>query len=94
MTAKAHLARLHDLPCVVCVHMGMGWPNQVEVHHVESIRDSDSDYAGVPLCAEHHRGATGVHGLSRRGFADRYKLSDVDLLALTIKAMDKAGMIK
>ena len=84
MTAKAHLARLHELRCVVCLHMGLP-PRTVEVHHLESVRDENSDYAAVPLCGEHHRGATGVHGLSRRGFADRYKLSDVDLLALTMK---------
>lgn len=88
-----HLERIHSIPCVVCVHMGMAptWPT--EAHHLESIRDGHSDYAAVSLCTEHHRGKTGVHGLSRSGFEARYKLTPIDLLALTIKALEKEGRL-
>lgn len=34
----------------------------------------------IPLCYEHHRGATGVHGMGTRGFARRYGLTETDLL--------------
>jgi hypothetical protein len=89
-----HLERLHELPCVVCSHMGMpeSWP--VEAHHLESVRDGMSDYAAIPLCGLHHRSKGGVHGLSRRGFEMRYKLTDIDLLALTIRALEKAGKLR
>lgn len=82
-----HLEKIHSIPCVVCVHMGMPptWP--VEAHHVESVRDDLSLYATVPLCKPHHTGPNGIHGLSRRGFEMRYKLSAVDLLALTVKLL-------
>lgn len=68
-------------------------PLRVEAHHLEAVRDSDSDYAAVPLCEMHHRGANGVHGLSRRGFEARYKLSELALLKLTIKVLEKEGML-
>ena len=85
-----HLDRIRNLDCLICEHMGMDQKGlHSEAHHLESIRDRFSDYAAIPLCVEHHRGSTGVHGLSRRSFFDRYKLSDVDLLARTIKALFK-----
>lgn len=60
-------------------------------HHVESVRDGVSDYATVALCWEHHQGPNGVHGLSRKVFAMRYGLSDVDLIALTVRLLDREG---
>lgn len=81
-----HLDRIRQIPCVLCAELGLG-ATPSEAHHLESVRDGVSDYAAVPLCAEHHRGATGVHGLRRRGFEARYKLSDVDLLALTVREL-------
>lgn len=86
MTAREYLSRIHQLNCVVCTQMGMRQTDGTEAHHVESIRDEDSDYGAVALCVDHHRGKNGVHGLGRRGFVSRYKLSDIDLVALTIKA--------
>ena len=94
MTAKAHLSRLHNLPCVVCTKMGVEQSSPSVAHHVEFIRDAHSDFAAIPLCDFHHTGAGGVHHLSRREFSMRYKLSDVDLLALTIWEMDRRGMIE
>lgn len=83
-----HLDRIRSIPCLVCKELGLG-ATPSEAHHVESVRDGLSDYAAVPLCPEHHRGANGVHGLRRRGFELRYKLTDVDLLAMTIKELVK-----
>lgn len=84
-----YLDKIHGLPCVVCVHMGMQSPHAVHAHHVESVRDELSTYATVPLCEPHHTGPNGIHGLSRRGFEARYKLSQVDLLAITNKLLEK-----
>jgi len=69
-----------------CVQMGASF-----AHHPESVRDEASDYAAIALCHEHHQGGTGVHHLSRRGFEMRYQLSDLDMIALTIRALDKQG---
>ena len=93
MSAKAHLERVRSMKCVVCSTMGIVQSTPTAAHHVESIRDGLSDYATVALCYEHHQGKAGVHGLSRRAFEMRYKLTDIDLLALTIRALDREDVI-
>jgi predicted class III extradiol MEMO1 family dioxygenase len=89
VNARAYLAKIHELGCVVCSHMGVEQSSITEAHHVESVRDSNADFATVALCIDHHRGKNGVHGLGRRGFVTRYGLTDIDLLALTVKAWAK-----
>ena len=86
MTAAAtrHLARLHELPCVVTLHMEGRIQHGVVVHHLESIRGVCSDFAAVPMTDWWHRE---LHRLSRAGFIRRTKLTDIDLLALTIKLL-------
>jgi hypothetical protein len=74
-------ARLRQLPCVVCDHMGLAGKCE-ELHHAGHSTDR-SDWNQVPLCREHHQGATGIHGLHRRGFEARYKLTEMDLLSRT-----------
>jgi hypothetical protein len=93
MGAREHLARIHRCPCIICDLLGLG-DSPSEVHHVESIRDSRSDYGAVPLCTEHHRGATGIHGMHRRPFFALYKLDDIELLKLTMKMLDKCGALR
>jgi hypothetical protein len=41
----------------------------------------------LPLCPEHHRGATGVHGLGAKGF-ERYHEVEFDTLLGIVKALD------
>lgn len=76
---------IHGLPCVVC-HLQTGNKSYgVEAHHLQSVRNDLADWLEVPLCTEHHRGANGVHGLSRRAFSTRYNLDDLSLIAATLK---------
>jgi hypothetical protein len=93
MGARDHLARIHRLPCILCDYLGLG-DSPSEAHHLESVRDADSSYSVCPLCAEHHRGATGIHGLHRRAFYARYHLSEIDLMGLTIQMLDKCGALR
>lgn len=72
---------LRELPCIVGYVMGMACRCE-ELHHVGPADERD-DMNQVPICVEHHKGATGVHGLHRREFARRYKLSDLKMLAVT-----------
>ena len=81
MNKSAWLELVSSLPCVVC------GARPVSVHHIEDVRDELSDYATVALCYDCHQGPNGVHGLSRRGFERRTKLSQLDLLKRTIKAI-------
>jgi hypothetical protein len=86
--AKAHLAELHALPCVVCKYLhAKPQTSHTVAHHLESVRDANSDYAAVSICDECHRL---LHHMSRRGFERFTKLTEIDLLALTIRAMREA----
>jgi hypothetical protein len=80
---------IQEVGCIVCRYLGIGFVPVDEVHHVESIRDGLSEWAKVGLCHEHHMGSGGIHHLSRRGFEMRYKLSQIDLLALQAKFLWK-----
>lgn len=83
------MTRVAGLGCILCRHQGnAGTP--AEIHHLregQGAAQRGSDWTAVPLCAEHHRGASGLHGLGVRGFTRRYKLDELDLLAMTIEAL-------
>ena len=78
------MARVAQMPCVLC------GAQPVEVHHIREGQGASQraqDTLTVPLCSEHHRGASGIHGLGRRGFYTRYKLDELDLLAATLERL-------
>jgi hypothetical protein len=57
--AKAHLARVKALPCVVCHR-----PGPSDAHHVISGRYGSrkaSDFETIPLCKDCHQGPHGIH---------------------------------
>lgn len=86
---KAHLDRVARLGCSLCRHLGYG-ETPAQLHHIregQGMGQRASHYLVVPLCPEHHQGQSGLHGLGTRGFEARYKLSELDLLALTIAAL-------
>ena len=78
------MGRVAQLPCAIC---GV---QPVEVHHIregQGAAQRAQDTLTVPLCPEHHRGASGIHGLGRKGFYTRYKRDELDLLAATLEAL-------
>lgn len=85
---KHYMSSVASLGCILCRHLGHeGTP--AELHHVregQGMSQRASNFLVVPLCPEHHRGASGLHGLGTRGFQTRYKLDEMDLLAMTIEA--------
>lgn len=80
MNQEQYETRLRMLPCVVGVHIGQACRTE-ELHHLGDPEERD-DLNQVGLCREHHQGPTGVHGLRRREFHRRYKLSDLQMLAI------------
>lgn len=86
-----HLAKVAKVPCVLCAHMGLGeTPSQV--HHLKmgtGASDRASDWLVCALCPFHHVGEGGVHQLKEHGLYLRYRLSELDLLAMTIAAIYK-----
>jgi len=82
---KKHLDLLSQLGCVVCSRLGYG-ATPAEIHHPRKgtgLALRASHYDAIPLCVEHHRGQTGVHGLGTKGFAKQYGLDESELLAYT-----------
>jgi hypothetical protein len=79
---KKHMNAVAELGCAVCRRMGYaGTP--AELHHPRAgtgagRRASHMDV--IPLCPEHHRGKTGLHGLGTKGFVKHYGYSEADLL--------------
>lgn len=83
--AKRHMQRVAELGCVLCDHLGLG-KSPAEVHHLFDSA-ARSDFLTAPLCSEHHRGATGFHGMGPRKFERTYKLSEQTLLAMTLERL-------
>jgi hypothetical protein len=82
-----YMSKVAAIGCVLCRHLGLGIA-PAELHHVkegEGMSQRAPHWLTVPLCPEHHRGSTGLHGLGTRGFYTRYKLDELDLLAFTIE---------
>lgn len=87
MNIYEYNARVASVGCILCHHLRLGHTNP-SLHHLREGRglsQRGSDWLVVPLCREHHQGATGFHGLGKSGFFTRYKLDELDLLAMTVE---------
>lgn len=79
---KEHKRRLVDLGCMCCRRLwGINTP-EVELHHLRAGQGwGKGDWRTLmPLCHEHHRGPSGVHGLGTRGFPKHYGFTEQDML--------------
>lgn len=83
---EAHKAKLASAGCMACYRLhGPHVAGPVELHHFRGGGWGKSDYMTlIPLCNEHHRGRTGVHGMGTKGFDAHYghiyNFTQVDLL--------------
>ena len=79
---RKHFAKLADFGCILCYKLGYGEGTPSEIHHLRKagIR---ANAPVIPLCPEHHRGNTGIHGLGKKAFQRMYDLTEDDLLQLT-----------
>ena len=88
MSLEDYIERLHELPCVVCWKKLGVKTYGVHTHHAGEPEERN-DWAQIPLCPEHHEGATGIHGLRRRPFYRFWKTNNNELLAWTNEAKEK-----
>lgn len=82
---KAYLAKVAELGCAVCRHLGYG-PTPAEVHHQRTGTGAGkraSHHDTAPLCPEHHRGNTGLHGMGRKAFERHYGFTETWLIEQT-----------
>lgn len=88
MTAKEaeHLERVAALGCIMTWHL-YGEYASAEIHHLFD-PSQRSNWLVAPLSPEFHRGPNGFHGLGgERPFRARYKLGEVELLAMTLERL-------
>ena len=82
---KKHLDKLSAIGCVLCHLQGTpGSPS--EIHHPRKgtgMGQRASHYDAIPLCPEHHRGSSGIHGLGVKAFTKHYDIDEAGLLHIT-----------
>ena len=86
MNAKQYKNKVSSLGCILCRHLGWG-PTPACLHHVREglgMSQRAVDWLSIPLCKEHHQGKTGIHSA---GFYARFRLDEMDLLAMLIQEM-------
>lgn len=79
------------LHCMLCYHVTGQKRYGVHVHHIregQGAAQRADDMLTVSLCPDHHLGRDGVHGLGRKGLYTRYKITELDLLAMTLEALE------
>lgn len=78
---KEHYDKLVRFGCVLCFFLGYGEETPAEIHHVRRTRPR-KDSPTIPLCREHHRGDTGIHGLGRKRFESTYDITEEELIEI------------
>jgi hypothetical protein len=78
---KQHYAKVANLGCSLCRYLGYG-ESPPELHHIRRA-GKRTNAPVIPLCPEHHRGNTGIHGMGRKRFETEYKITEEELLQQT-----------
>lgn len=86
-----HYETVASLGCLVCKRIGQGYA-AAQLHHVAEGSGKRSDWSVVPLCPEHHTGASGFH---KRGkaFLSQFRVpneSEYGLLIWLLEDLAKA----
>ena len=83
--------KIAELGCILCAtELGFeGTPS--ELHHIRRYGGKRSTSPVIPLCPEHHRGNTGVHGLGHKGFENKWGVTEEELLERVNKRLGKVN---
>ena len=80
-----HLSKVAEIGCILCFRLGTpGTP--AEIHHPRKgtgMAQRASHYDAIPLCPEHHRGKTGIHGMGIPALTKHYQVDEAELLHVT-----------
>jgi hypothetical protein len=77
---KKHFSKLAQIGCVLCWHLGYE-ETPAEMHHIRRAGKRSTSPV-IPLCPEHHRGDSGIHGMGRKAFERRYGITEEALLQI------------
>ena len=90
-TDLSTLSKIAELGCCVC--RKIGYPGTPAELHLPSIKQSKNSTKRVeivlPVCPLHHRGETGIHGLSKRNFEKFYGFTFAELLEDTNNLLEQ-----
>jgi len=83
---KDHFRRQAEFGCILCYKLGYGAGTPSEIHHIRRAGKRDTAPT-IPLCREHHRGDSGIHGMGRKAFEKHYNVCEEDLLDLILELL-------
>lgn len=87
---KSHMARVAAIGCILCRYLGHG-KTPCAVHHLRTGMGKmrAPNHWTLGLCPPHHQfSGYGVHDIGRQQFADRYGISEVELLVMVLDLLD------
>jgi len=87
---KQHYSAIAGLGCSLCRHLGYG-ETPCEIHHIRRA-GKRSNAPVIGLCPEHHRGDSGIHGLGRKAFERKHKVSEEELLIESLELLIAGGV--
>lgn len=84
---KKHYNAMAGVGCALCRFVLGYRDTPAELHHIRraGIRNESSV---IPLCPEHHRGNSGIHGMGRKAFERHYRLTEEDLLQKCLELLN------
>ena len=85
---KKHFDELATFGCALCFRLGYGEGSPAEIHHIRRHGGVRVDAPAVPLCPEHHRGNSGVHGMGRKAFERHYGITELELRELIVNIIE------
>jgi hypothetical protein len=85
---KKYLDRVARVGCILCRTAFGVKDSPAEIHHIRRFGGKRSTSPVIPLCPEHHRGNSGVHGLGAKGFEAKWGITQEALLAQLHELLD------
>jgi hypothetical protein len=86
---KIALNKIAELGCIICSEILGKQGSAAELHHVRRYGAKRATSPILPLCPEHHRGNSGVHGLGTKGFEVEWGVTYEELLEAVDKRLGK-----
>lgn len=88
---KIALNKIAELGCILCSEVLGIEGSQAELHHVRRFGTKRATSPVLPLCPEHHRGNSGVHGLGTKGFENKWGVTYEELLERVNQKLGKGN---
>ena len=82
--------KIAELGCILCSEVLGFTGTPSELHHIRRYGGKRSTSPVIPLCPEHHRGNSGVHGLGAKGFENKWGITQERLLEQVNKKLGKS----